>query len=282
MSLVNVKCPNCGASIQMDSERAEGFCSYCGSKVKFAEAQKLTIQGTVKVDTSDELSNLYQLARRAKDSGNAENATRYYDMIAIKDPNSWEANFYTIYFKAMSCKIGEIASEAQNVTNCLRNVLQLVLKTAANTNDQDKAVSEISNRTLNLAQMLYNGAKSHHDKFSKVDGQATQSAYRFICCAQIAYTLGDAISEIFKGKYANIVVNSWVLGVTFTANSTEVYRYAKGRILKPQKMIAKQYISKIKGINPKAKVPSLGNGWTGCLIIVAIFVLISLISNWLS
>lgn len=120
MSLVNAKCPNCGATIQIDNERTEGFCSYCGSKVKFSEAQKITVQGTVKVDTSDELSNLYFLARRAKDSGNAENATKYYNMIAIKDPNSWEANFYTIYFRAMSCKIGEIASEAQNIAKCLR------------------------------------------------------------------------------------------------------------------------------------------------------------------
>ena len=62
MSLVNVKCPNCGASIQLDDSRAEGFCSYCGSKVKLEEAKKLTIQGTVKVDSSDELANLYQIA----------------------------------------------------------------------------------------------------------------------------------------------------------------------------------------------------------------------------
>ena len=66
MSIVNAKCPNCGASIQLDDERKEGFCSYCGSKVEVEEAQKLMIQGTVKVDTSDELANLYQIARRAR------------------------------------------------------------------------------------------------------------------------------------------------------------------------------------------------------------------------
>ena len=39
MSIVNVKCPNCGASIQLDSDREEGFCSYCGSKVKVVTTQ---------------------------------------------------------------------------------------------------------------------------------------------------------------------------------------------------------------------------------------------------
>ena len=52
MSLVNAKCPNCGATIQIDNERTEGFCSYCGSKVKFSEAQKITVQGTVNESNS--------------------------------------------------------------------------------------------------------------------------------------------------------------------------------------------------------------------------------------
>lgn len=70
MSLVNLKCPNCGANIQLDNNKSEGFCCYCGTKIKIEDTQKLTILGTVKVDSSDELANLYQIARRAKDSDN--------------------------------------------------------------------------------------------------------------------------------------------------------------------------------------------------------------------
>ena len=75
------------------------------------------VKGTVKVDTSDELKNLYEIARRAKDSDNYENAAKYYDMILVKDPQSWEANFYVVYFKAMSCKIG-IASRTASSLFC--------------------------------------------------------------------------------------------------------------------------------------------------------------------
>lgn len=66
------------------------------------------VTGTVKVDSSDELENLYQLARRANCTENNENAAKYYDMILIKDPTSWEANFYSVYFKSMGCKIADI------------------------------------------------------------------------------------------------------------------------------------------------------------------------------
>ena len=33
--------------------------------------------------------NLYQIARRAKDDNNGENAAKYYDMVLMKDHTSW-------------------------------------------------------------------------------------------------------------------------------------------------------------------------------------------------
>lgn len=48
------------------------------------------VQGTVKVDQSDELKNLYVLARRAKNNQENETAAKYYDMILVKEPKSWE------------------------------------------------------------------------------------------------------------------------------------------------------------------------------------------------
>lgn len=33
IKMIPVKCPECGASIEIDKERSFGFCSYCGSKV---------------------------------------------------------------------------------------------------------------------------------------------------------------------------------------------------------------------------------------------------------
>ena len=37
----------------------------------------------------------------------------------MKDPSSWEANFYTVYFQAMKCKIGEIAITGNSLGNSI-------------------------------------------------------------------------------------------------------------------------------------------------------------------
>ena len=79
-------------------------CEYCGAKYTAEEAKKLMIEGTVdvsgstvKADTSDELSNLYQLAHRVRANDDDATASKYYDMILLKAPNSWEAIFYSLY-----------------------------------------------------------------------------------------------------------------------------------------------------------------------------------------
>ena len=97
-------CEMCGAT---DLIKNDGVfvCQYCGAKYSVEEAKRMMIegtvnvQGTVKIDTSDEQKNLYELARRAKSNNNSENAKKYYEQIIVKDPNSWEANFYTIYYQ---------------------------------------------------------------------------------------------------------------------------------------------------------------------------------------
>lgn len=60
MSLVAAKCPNCGASIMLDAGSQEGFCSYCGSKLKIQEV----IQ-RVKIDKTGDVGNYLALAEVA-------------------------------------------------------------------------------------------------------------------------------------------------------------------------------------------------------------------------
>ena len=268
MSLVNVKCPNCGASIQLDDSRAEGFCSYCGSKVRLEEAKKLTIQGTVKVDSSDELANLYQIARRAKDSNNSENAAKYYEMILVKDPNSWEANFYTVYFKAMSCKIGQIFGEADNVNNCIKPVFELIKANVKDANEQQKAVVEGAIRTLSLAQMLYNAALNHFQQFMSVQGQADESVNTLYACGKIAYTIGDEIYANFDSSlYKDLIIKAWSQGIDCNRNSSSAYSMARGNILQPQNSIAEQYRSKIQQLDPSVTPPAASSG---CMVLLVI------------
>lgn len=79
-------CEMCG-STNLLKQDGVFVCQSCGTKYSVEEAKKMmvegtvAVEGTVKIDTSSELKNLYEIARRAKDMENAENAEKYYDMI---------------------------------------------------------------------------------------------------------------------------------------------------------------------------------------------------------
>ena len=111
-------CEMCGSH---DIVKQEGMyvCQHCGLKYDTEEAKKLFVEvaGAVKVDNSEKLQNYYALARRAKDSGNNEDGAKYYDLIRQEDPDNWEANFYSVYFKSMSCVIAHIESSAASLAN---------------------------------------------------------------------------------------------------------------------------------------------------------------------
>lgn len=162
-------CELCGST---DLVKQDGFfvCHSCGTKYSVEEAKKLMIEGivdvsgsTVKVDTSSELKNLYDIARRAKNNNNYDNAARYYDMILLKDPSSWEANFYMVYYKSLQCKIAEIPSAAIDVRNCLGTVLTLIRDNISNVEDQVNTVKEISEKSISIATLLTNAATNHYN-----------------------------------------------------------------------------------------------------------------------
>lgn len=42
MKIVSVKCPECGASLQIEDDRKQAFCSYCGAKVLLENENEYT------------------------------------------------------------------------------------------------------------------------------------------------------------------------------------------------------------------------------------------------
>ncbi len=73
-------------------------CQSCSTKYSIEEARKLL--GTVQIDKAQENNNLL-LARRAREEQNRENAEKYYGMFLQANPNSWEATFFQMYYRAI-------------------------------------------------------------------------------------------------------------------------------------------------------------------------------------
>lgn len=206
----------CG-STNLIKEGGVFVCQSCGTKYSVEEAKKMMVEGTVnvkgtvKVDTSDELKNLYEIARRAKEAENSVNAAKYYDMILVKAPGSWEANYYVVYFKSMGCKIAEIWSAASDMANCQSSVVQLIKDNETDETLQKAALAEISLRNTMISSMLFNAAKSHYEG---IDSSIQHNYIQEYCnnaaaSAQIMYNFGNEVDAKFEGKYSDISISAW-------------------------------------------------------------------------
>lgn len=200
-----LKCEMCGSN---DLIKQDGvfICQSCGCKYSVEEAKKMMVEGavevtgTVKVDSSDELGNLYQLARRAKDTENNENAAKYYDMILIKDPTSWEANFYSVYFKSMGCKIADIPTAATSVNNCIEITLDLIKTHIVDKAEKKNAILEVCEKSKNISKLLFDGANSWMNGIDQSVRMnfAGQFLSATIASAGIKKTLCDKLCSVYS------------------------------------------------------------------------------------
>ena len=204
-------CEMCGST---DIIKQEGVfvCQTCGCKYSVEDAKKMMIEGTVdvsgstiKIDTSDELKNLYQLARRSLD--NKATAAKYYDMILMKDPTSWEATFYSLYFAAWQNVNLEFFPEA-TFGDGLDLVIQLISDSAISTDEKMNAVQEVNIKTKEIGEYFWNNALSQ-TPITPID-EANQSVKKFRS-AIIFLNLGNALYKYFPMQSVPIylAINAW-------------------------------------------------------------------------
>lgn len=165
-----IKCEMCGSNNLIKTDNIF-LCRNCGVKYTVEEARKLMDESSenavnkVKIDSSDKLNNLYQIARQASQSNNHDDAARYYDMILLEEPNSWEANFFRIYHKAMQCTIGEIPAAADLIKNCLIHTFHLI-DDNEDMEDKQESYDLVVEKVLNFGDTLYFNAISHFRNYS--------------------------------------------------------------------------------------------------------------------
>ena len=205
-----IKCEMCG-STDFVKEGGMYICQHCRTKYTVEEAKKLMVEGTVKIDKSDELKNLYELARRARNDGNGENAMMYYQQILGMAPSDWEANFYTTYYRAYNCKIAEIASAAQLVDNCEDTVLSLVKENVTDEEELAAVIEQLSDDINDIALMLSNAATSEYEgtdyeiRHDFLDGYIQE----MFACFGILYDYGDKLIQYFGDKFCLDACVSW-------------------------------------------------------------------------
>lgn len=266
-------CEMCG-STNLIKKDGVFVCQSCGTQYSVEEAKKMMVEGTVdvkgtvKVDTSDELKNLYEIARRAKDSDNNENAAKYYDMILVKDPQSWEANFYVVYFKAMSCKIGEIWSAANSLKNCIEPVLQLVQTNVTDKEEQSLVIEELKLRFSLAANLLAGAAKNHYDGIGEeIKADYTQEYINNAAeCSGMLYLFGSGVDIYFEGKYGEASAYVWKEGIKIHNQYLPYLADKEGN-----KNIMKEYADKIRKYEADYQPPQFNESTGGCYVATAVY-----------
>ena len=270
-----LKCEMCGST---DLIKQDGVfvCQSCGVKYSVEEARSMMVEiegtvavkGTVEVDTSKELANLYQIARRAKDDNNGENAAKYYDMILVKDPTSWEASFFVVYFKAMECTIAQIQSAGISVSNCIDTVLKLIKDNVPTKAEKIKAYTEVANRVMIISEMLFNGAKNHYNGIdAEIRHEYLQewldNAFVAMTCV---YGLGDNLDLIFGADVeANrLSVEAWRQGIAWHQSLISNLADKTGN-----RNTVNSYASKIKKYDTSYTAPQESSG--GCYVATCVY-----------
>ena len=98
-------CEMCGGN-DIIKENGLYVCQHCGTKYTVKEAKQLFNSGTVQIDNTQEIENLYQLARRSIDEEDYKNAVKYYEKILIMQPDKWEPVYYCAFCEALTCEAG--------------------------------------------------------------------------------------------------------------------------------------------------------------------------------
>lgn len=259
-------CEMCG-STELIKQEGMFVCQSCGIKYSVEDAKKMMIEGTVevvgtiKVDSSDKLGKLYQIARRAKEEDNSENAAKYYDLILQDDPMSWEAAFYTVYYSSMQTNLANIQSAATRVHNCTITVLKLIKEHVTDTDEQEKAVAEVHSRVIVICDMLFQSARNHFQEFKQVAGASNEFTARASAVVDTLYNLGNQIEILFSEHVGliNLAVYTWKHAVPLH----RVYML-QTRNIGMQKATIKAYEAKIKKYDPNYRT-------SGCYVATCVY-----------
>ncbi len=238
-------CDMCGGT---DLIKQDGMfiCQTCGTKYSVEEAKKMMIEGlvdvsgsTVKIDDEDKIDNLYQLARRAKNSNNYELASKYYNEIVMSYPNDWEANLYVLYNQTLNIKMIEIEQMTQTVLDSEGGLYELVNENIKSPEEKKKALTEITTRIISMAELLFGGIKKRADNHDvSIRHESVYSTSRNII--EIAYRAGEKLELYFGDEYSDLIEKCYKKGVELHYN----YVFETGKPL--TKMLYKKDYDDIK------------------------------------
>ena len=138
-----MKCELCGSG-DFVKENDMFVCQYCHTKYSVADAKKLFVECVVKIDESDKVANLYDRARKSLEVDDLKHAAEYYKEILDRNPNDWEAYFYSYLGEYTNYTNGEAAAVSQKLGRTLPTAYDMAIAdcSAEEANERIKTITK--------------------------------------------------------------------------------------------------------------------------------------------
>ncbi len=263
-------CEMCG-STHLIKQDGVFVCQSCGCKYSVEEAKKMMIEGTVdvsgstvKVDSTDRLNNLHTLARRAQEENNSEQAQKYYEQIALEEPNDWEANFYKTYYACMQTKIANLGTSCVKLSNIIENTFKLIEQTTFDTSDETNNIVQkqmayllVYEKCIDYSLLIVSNmvAQKYYDLESKIN--FAKEHVPGVVCLQVK--LGDVCNRYGLHKQA---LDAWKASTAFFSTKySNVFNFIDDDDTK------NPIIKRIQSLDPEYKPESS----SGCYVATAVY-----------
>ncbi len=107
MGLVVLKCPACGADIDIDDSREHSFCTYCGANVAF-EKNRIELSGSVSVKGLAGTESLLERTLIFLSDGDFDSAAQYAERVLDISPRCAKAYIFRLMAAKRLRQIGDI------------------------------------------------------------------------------------------------------------------------------------------------------------------------------
>lgn len=279
MSLINVQCTNCGGQIQLDNEKSEGFCLYCGTKVILKD-----VITNINISNMPNVANYIKIAYNAYVDRNYAESERYYNKVLEVDAENWKAIFY----KGMSIGWQSTLANVRlrdAISGALRAVIIAAQKEKKTVVDEFRL--ECAREIQNLATVFGNNADDHYNKYEKTKDSTNEywsnldvSMEALDVALRFTSELDDAsVREAKKAILENIIelikFKSVPRQIFVGRNNDLSKRYnwigindeARAVLLKN----LDDYSQKLQNLDPDFKKPEIPQKAPGCYIATAVY-----------
>jgi predicted Zn finger-like uncharacterized protein len=221
MANVKIHCPNCHQEYDVDESDLghEAECEACKKtfilqagvasseplppKKKDAENDgDIDVAGTVEIDDTEKLANLYTLARREFKIGNYKDAIWYYKKIMTDDPDNWEPTFVMNFIKAGhgTQKWENIADEVGTFSKELDKTIRLMEKTTDENERNDLLSDMVLPSSLEVCNTQMDGMKKILDSIMQVKNWNQENREIFIKNSNSIMRLYEKVADLYR-KY---------------------------------------------------------------------------------